>query len=74
MDLRDFLGGFFIFFRSKPLLLSSWYWEEKKSSESFGQMTIFVQWVLERKKFQNFLVKTDAHDRWEVRSKNFRIL
>lgn len=64
---------FFIFFRSKPLLLSSWYWEDEKFSESVGK-TIFVQWVLERKKFQNFLVKTDAHDRWEVRSKNFRIL
>ena len=33
---------------------------------------VFVKGVLERKKFQIFLAKTDAHVRWVVKEKSFR--
>ena len=50
MDLREFLGGFFILFRSKQPELSSGYWREKVS-ELFGQTIRFPPVGSGRKKF-----------------------
>ena len=41
MDLRDFLGGFFFFIRSKRPLLSSGDWEKIKVSDSLDQNGFF---------------------------------
>ena len=37
-----------------------------------AKTVVFVKGVLERKKFQIFLAKTDAHVRWVVKEKSFR--